>query len=84
MAIMVKTEVPSGSFSYTLVLYWGLENCGRQSLTSNTWIITWGEAEVKGQEQVSRSYRRLSWCGQCPLMESDLKEFIQLPEPQLP
>lgn len=42
MAIMVMTEVPAGSFSYTLVLNWGLENCGRQSLTSSTWITTWG------------------------------------------
>lgn len=62
---MVMTEVPAGSFSYTLVLNWGLENCGRQSLTSSTWITTWGrggEVEVKGQEhtrlllQVTRSH----------------------------
>lgn len=49
---MVMTEVPAGSFSYTLVLNWGLENCGRQSLMSNTWITTWGEVELKGQEHI--------------------------------
>lgn len=57
MAIMVMTEVPAGSFSYTLVLNWSLENCGRQSLTSRTWITTWRGVVVKGQERSGACFR---------------------------
>lgn len=43
---MVITDVPAGSFSYTLVLNWLLLNWGLTSLMSSTVISTFGKAQL--------------------------------------